>query len=216
MRNKSVEQFQSEIMVAKKQALRDPYQYERPDTVVGVGEDANSLTDTVLTRGKLQSHGKMTFPAGVRAHIGHIFDKFPVQLEILGLYYDGGFTTEEIADMRNDADNNILTTLRRAKARLKKYLTPTEYDSIRWAIGDPKSLEATQPRFVNPFYDDFAVTSPVRTGIWGGTMIAWDDGGFSDCHATTPVQRHIQGLHPDPKDLPVPQHVLLDELEAVS
>lgn len=202
MKNTSIEQLHAEVSTAQKQALKDPYRYER-------------TSEGLVEKGKpLNNSGKKTFPAAVRDLVNVIFDKFPHQLKILGLYYDAGFTVEEIADMEDDIETNVARTIRRAKARLKKYLTAEEYDSIRWAIGDPTTLAATQPRFVNPFYNDFVEPQPVRTGMMLGSdgLIMWSDGAVSH-KDHVPVNRPIQGLHPEPKDLPIPRHVLLDEQE---
>lgn len=169
--NTSIKQLNIEVATAKKQALTDPYQFERPD--FNYSEDGNSLIEVVQSK-KARSHtGKISFPSDIRAKIDNIFDKFPDQLKILGLYYDGGFTAEEIADMPAFAtqEDSITRSLRRAKARLKKNLTTEEYDSIRRFIGDHKpTLAATQERHVNPFYNDFVEEKPVITYQWDGQL----------------------------------------------
>jgi predicted DNA-binding protein YlxM (UPF0122 family) len=157
--NKSIAQLNQEVLTAKKQALRDPYQFERSD---------DGLSDMMTQR--LNISGSRNFPADVRQKIDNIFDKFPDQLKILGLYYDAGFTIDEIAEMQNSQRDSVARSLSRAKSRLRKTLTAVEYDSIRWAIGDPKALEATQPRFVNPFYNDFVEPQPVAVYQWDGQL----------------------------------------------
>lgn len=202
MKNVSIEQLNKEVLTAKKQALSDPYRYERPDFVEN--RDGNSLIEIVQMKEQTNHSNKKTFPAAVRKSVDYIFDKFPNQLRILGLYYDGGFTIEEIADMDGTTKANISIGLSRAKARLKKYLSDEEYDSIRWAIGDPKKLEATQPRFVNPFYNDFVESQPVVLGKVLGhfegddnEFILWKSG-----EVEYPLKREVTGQHPPAKDLP--------------
>ncbi|KRE33419.1 hypothetical protein ASG85_14210 [Paenibacillus sp. Soil724D2] len=216
--NVSIKQLTTEIKNAKAQALRDPYQFERSDMVIGLGEEANTLTDTVLTKNRMNISGTRNFPAEVREKVDAIFEKFPDQLKILGLYYDAGFTAEEIADTQGSQEDSVTRSLRRAKARLKKYLTAVEYDSIRWAIGDAKSLDATQPRFVNPFHSEFVAPQPVRTGklTAHGMVIEWEDGFKSFLTLVTPVRRKIKGLHPEPKDLPLPRWMQQELPDAVS
>lgn len=176
MKNTSIEQLNQEVSTAKRQALSDPYRYER--TAEGLTEKAKPLHNS----------GKLTFPAAVRKKVDGIFDKFRDQLATLGLYYDGGFTVEEIAEMQDSEVTNVARSLRRAKNRLKKYLSPEEYDSIRRFIGDHKPrVSATQERHVNPFYNDFVEQQPILSYQWDGQP--------------TP-KLEIGGQHPDPKHLP--------------
>lgn len=186
MKNTSIEQLNKEVVTAKKQALSDPYRYERPDQV-GTA-DGNTLTEIVQMKKQQARDGKLTFPADVRAKVLVIFDKFPEQLKTLGLYYDGGFTVEEIAEREKSEVTNVARSLRRAKNRLKKYLSPEEYNSIRRFIGDHKpALDATQDRHVNPFYNDFVDQQPIVSYQWDGNL--------------TPKVNFLCN-HPAPKNLP--------------
>ncbi|SEN18833.1 sigma-70 family RNA polymerase sigma factor [Paenibacillus sp. OV219] len=195
MQNKSIAKINNEVAAAKKQALRDPYQNER--TIEGIADRAAPRNNS----------GKITFPADVRAKVVQIFDKFPHQLMILGLYYDGGFTVEEIA-ARNDLEHpNVVKSLGRAKSRLKKYLSPEEYNSIRRFIGDHKPrIDATQDRHVNPFYNDFVEEQPVSTGLLSecGSSILWFDGIYIGSITFTTIPTPVQSYsfeHPPEKQL---------------
>jgi predicted DNA-binding protein YlxM (UPF0122 family) len=147
--NKSLQQIQKEINIARKQALRpNVVMYkEITDTITTDTEGyTNSLIDMVnekeLTLEQAPSHVR-TVPPHVKKRIDQIFAKFPKQLEYLGLYYAAAFTYSEIADMKSIAKNNVKLTVQRGVKRLKDKLTEQEYDSIRWLLRDYKPIRST-------------------------------------------------------------------------
>ncbi|SFS70076.1 sigma-70 family RNA polymerase sigma factor [Paenibacillus sp. BC26] len=153
--NKSIDQLNKEIETAKREALKStekkPNQigikkHERSDMVKLTSEGvANTLIDQVLSKRVGQRSGVQKIPRDVKVKIEQIFAKHDHQYSLLGLYYGAGFTRTEIADILGLQRQNVGASLRSAVARLKKYLTPEEYDSIRWALGDYKPLQGTQP-----------------------------------------------------------------------
>jgi hypothetical protein len=209
MKNTSVKQLNAEIATARKQALTDPHRYERPDTVEG-----QSLIDMVTSR-PMQWSGKQIIDPFLSYKIERIFEKFPVQYKMLGLYHSARFTVGEIAEMEGVTQPSVTQSLRSAKARLKKYLTDAEYDSIRWAIWDPLPTRATpmsdEARESLARYNEFIAPQPVRKGYLKWGMIFWPDGEPTNMSIPTPVQSYTF-THPPEKNLPVPRGILLDEM----
>lgn len=192
MSNKSIAQTLNEVGLAKKQALRDPYVFERPDHMVGNKNETghehlgNSLSDLIKSKEKSQPLYEQAL-AAMKGKIESIFDRYPHQYNLLGLYYAARFTMEEISEMIGYPKGHISRDLTRAKTRLRKSLTTTEYDSIRWAIGDVKSLQATE-RIDDSEYENAKSTfAPSKTFLVEGSL----------------------NVHPPNKILPVPKWVTL-------
>ena len=150
MSNTSLKQTHTEIVNAQRQALRDPYQNERADTVRGsvdygeILDAGTSLGDIANAKRELQATGIQRVPDWVQFRINQIFEKFPVQLKYMGLYYAGGFTSQEVADIRGVERRVVEITVKRGVERLMNNLTPAEYDSIRWLLRDYKHLPSTK------------------------------------------------------------------------
>jgi hypothetical protein len=94
---------------------------------------------------------------------------------------------EEISDMIGYPKGHISRDLTRAKTRLKKYLSAAEYDSIRWALGDAKTLQATERLDDSEYENSKSSFAPSRKVIIEGPL----------------------NIHPPSKDLPIPRWVLL-------
>jgi len=141
MNNTSINQLHKEIETARQQALNDPYRYEREDQVVGSYAEGNSLSDmVVLNEG---SPYVQSIDPVLKVKIEQLFESFPTQYDMLGLYYAAEFTVGEIAMMQGVTKQSVQTTLKRAKKRLIDGLTAAEYDSIRWLMRDFKPIAAT-------------------------------------------------------------------------
>lgn len=164
MNNTSLNQLHKEIETARKQSY-DPARYEVGDVSVLEGEETgNNLSDYVTMRDEdltldryytidgnpaediMRSDAfKMpttiqTVPPMVKVKIEKIFENKPLQYELLGLYYAGGFTQSEISELKGMTQKDVQRSLLRGKKNLKKYLTDAEYDSIRWLLRDLKPL----------------------------------------------------------------------------
>ncbi|KKC46782.1 hypothetical protein VE23_05940 [Paenibacillus sp. D9] len=161
--NKSINQLHKEIEQARKEALKDYEKknkigikkHERSDMVkLATDGVANSLIDQILSKRYSQRNGVQTIPVEVQVKIEKIFAKHEHQYRLLGLYYGAGFTRMEIAELLGLQRQNVGKSLQQAMKRLKIYLSPEEYDSIRWALGDYKPLQAT-PRVSNRGYEGY-------------------------------------------------------------
>lgn len=149
--NKSIKQVHQEIENAKKDALTSKYitKNERSDVERGgqdygdMYESGNSLSDIVVAKRNAQQSGHQIVPFLVKLKIEHLFEKQPIQYKILGLYFAGGFTFDEIAFMEDMKRPNVIASLKRGVKRLKDKLTEQEYDSIRWLVRDLKTIPAT-------------------------------------------------------------------------
>lgn len=141
MANKSVGQTKREAQTAKREALKNPYRYERADVING-----NALSDiAALSESQsdiARSHTQALAPELVK-RIADLFEKFPQQYEVLGLYFTGGFTVDEIARFTETTKGTVSVTLKRAVKRLKTKLTTGEYNRVRWYIGDVPPLQAS-------------------------------------------------------------------------
>jgi RNA polymerase sigma factor (sigma-70 family) len=192
--NKSIAQIQNEVSAARKNALSEPHRYERPDMVLGLSDEANSLTDIVASKEKGQRSTKQGMPDDLRGKVESIFEKFPHQYRLLGLYFAARFTMDEISEMIGYPKGHVSRDLNRAKTRLKKYLTNEEYDSIRWALGDAKTLQAT-PRVDDSEYENAKSRyAPFQS---------------------RPISDPLD-VHPPAKNLPVPRIILWQEQQAIS
>lgn len=143
MNNTSIKQLDSEIKIARKQAKSFPYRFERNDTAI---EDGNSLSDLMTLRNIDSTTGMQIVPPLVKKKIDEMFEMYTLQYEILGLYYAAGFTIDEISVLENMQRDSVNRSLRRAVKRLQKYLTESEYDSIRWLLRDYKGIPSNLTR----------------------------------------------------------------------
>lgn len=142
MSNKSIKQITNEIKTAKRESL-SAKKLSFTEVHISELEDGNTLIDIVSAQKNSQSSGKRKINPILNDKIKALFEKYPVQYKFLGLYYSGGFTTVEIAEMEYITRQSVEKTLRSAVKRLKKYLTESEYDSIRWLLRDGKQIPAT-------------------------------------------------------------------------
>lgn len=136
MNNTSIKQLESQIETAKDQGRNDPYRYETNDGYL----DGNSLSDLMSLRNISATTGMQIVPPVVKDKLETIFASFELQYKLLGLYYASEFTIDEIAQMESMQRDSVSRSLRRGVARLNKYLTATEYDSIRWLLRDYKQI----------------------------------------------------------------------------
>lgn len=151
MKNKSIKQVHQEIENAKRDALTIDgiVRNERDDNETGgrdrgdFYESGNSLSDIVVAKKNAQQSGKQVVSPEVKKKIEIIFDKQAKQYMTMGLYYAGGFTIDEISDITGERRDSVVRTLKSGVKRLKKYLTESEYDSIRWLVRDLKTIPAT-------------------------------------------------------------------------
>lgn len=137
MNNTSIGQLERQIITANKQSKRDPYRYETNDTSI---DNGNSLSDLMSIKKVSKSNGRQGIPPLVKEKIETIFANHELQYKLLGLYYAGYFTIDEIADIESMQRDSVSRSLKRAVNRLRKYLTAAEYDSIRWILRDYKRI----------------------------------------------------------------------------
>jgi predicted DNA-binding protein YlxM (UPF0122 family) len=186
--NKSIAQLHKEIETARREALvnfeKNPNKitkkkHERSDSVVMFDDGmSNTLADIVQSKRNTQSNtGVQSIPIEMQEKIEKIFTKQQHQYKLLGLYYAAGFTRQKIADDEGLKRQNVGTSLTQAVKRLQKYLSPSEYDSIRWALGDHKPLQGNcmtdDLRERIALHKTYTGVQPVRHGQIVDGEIVW-------------------------------------------